>query len=65
VAEQDVWLARVFLFRNDPKRDHIFDKLIKAAGSKVAKAIGRLGRLAMSAVIIPVNDELISHQDPG
>ena len=61
VPQQNVRLARMFVLRDDPKRDHVFDELIKTAGAEFAKTSGRLCRQAMASVIISVNDKFSLH----
>src|SRR5437762_12076044 len=62
VAQQNVGLAWVLVFRDDSKRNHVFDELIKTAGSKVAKAAEGLCGQAMTPVIISVNDKVCAHE---
>src|SRR6266540_1923456 len=37
VPQQNVWLVRMFVLRDDPKRNHVFNELIKAAGAEFTK----------------------------
>ena len=62
VAQQNVWLARLLLFRDDLKAKHIFDELIETAESEIAKASGGFGCQAVTAMIISVNDKFFVHQ---
>ena len=63
VSQQDVWLAGAVFLRNDTKRDHVLDELIKAAWSEVAKAIGRFCSQAVSAVVVSVDYKLVVNQN--
>src|SRR5438477_10607147 len=62
VPQQNVWLASMFVLRDDPKRNHVLDELIETAGLEFAKTSGRLCRQAMTSVIISVNDKVASDQ---
>src|ERR1700731_844621 len=55
----------MFALRDDAKRNHVFNELIKAAGAEVPKTSGRLCRQAMTAMIVSVNDKPVTNQDIG
>ena len=61
VPKQAIRLTWMFLLCRDSKRNHVFDKLIKAGRTEIAKAIGGFCREAVSAMIVPVNDKLCLH----
>ena len=52
----------MLLLRNDLKTKHIFDELIEAAESELAKTSGSFCRQAVTAMIISVNDKFFVHQ---
>ncbi len=47
----------MFILRDNPKRNHIFDELVKTSGTEFAKTFGRLCSQAVTAVIVSVNDK--------
>src|SRR6266853_2891080 len=55
----------MFTLRDDPKRNHIFDELVKTSGTEFAKTFGRLCSQAVTSVIVPVNDKPVTNQDVG
>jgi hypothetical protein len=59
---QNVRLARVLFLRDDSERNHVFDELIKTAGSEVAKISRGFCCQAMTPVIVSVNNKFSVHQ---
>src|SRR6266404_228083 len=65
VPQQNVWLARMFVLRDDPKRNHVLDELIKPAGAEFTKTARGFCGQAMTTVVVSVNDKLIFNQKVG
>src|SRR6266536_633094 len=62
VPQQDVWLARMFVLRDDPKRNHVLDELIKTAGAEFTKTARGFCGQPMTSVIVAVNDKVCINQ---
>src|SRR6266446_5948964 len=65
VSQQNVRLVRMFLLRDDAKRNHIFNELIKTAGTEFAKTARGFCGQPMTSVIISINDKPVTNQDVG
>src|SRR6266496_1753906 len=65
VPQQNVWLARTFVLRDDPKRNHVLGKLIKTAGAEFTKTARGFCGQPMTSVIVSVNDKPVTNQDVG
>src|SRR6266705_4572317 len=65
VPQQNVWLARMFVLRDDPKRNHVLDELIKTAGAEFTKTARGFCGQPMTSVIVSVNDKPVTNQDVG
>src|SRR6266550_7351481 len=65
VSQQNVRLVRMFLLRDDAKRNHIFDELIKTAGTEFPKTARGFCGQPMTSVIVSVNDKPVTNQDVG
>src|SRR5437879_6602197 len=65
VPQQNVWLSRVLVLRDNSQRNHILDKLVEAGCPKVTEAIGRFRSQAMTAMIVSVNRKLIFNENFG
>src|SRR2546430_17046809 len=62
VPQQNVWLVRMFVLRDDPKRNHVFSELIKAAGAEFTKTARWPCGQPMTSVIVSVNDKVCINQ---
>src|SRR6266567_7354155 len=62
VPQQNVWLARMFVLRDDPKRNHVLDELIKTAGAEFTKTARGFCGQPMTSVIVSVNDKVCIDQ---
>src|SRR5438874_6393922 len=65
VPQQNVRLVRMFLLRDDAKRNHVFDELIKTAGAEFTKTARGFCGQPMTSVIVSVNDKPVTNQDVG
>src|SRR5437588_2948990 len=47
----------MFVLRDHPQGNHVFDDLIKTAGTEIAKTLGRFCSQSVTAMIVSVNNE--------